>query len=212
MKKLSECRLYAFIDTAYLHGRSAVEIATELCDGGADLIQVRAKQSSVAEVRELAETILPITRSAEVGLVINDFPEIASAVGAEFAHLGQDDFFGRGYRHVSELLKGTPRPGIGLSGHSPSEAKRTLSAGADYLGVGPIYPTATKAEAKPVGLEYVRWAAANISVPWFAIGGISLENVDEVVAAGARGICVVSAILNSPDIAAACRAFRTRLP
>ena len=86
-----------------------------------------------------------------------------------------------------------------------------MAAGADYLGVGPVYPTGTKPAAKPVTLEYVRWAAANLRIPWFAIGGITLDNLDDVLAAGAQRICVVSAILCADDLAAACRKFKDRL-
>ena len=86
-----------------------------------------------------------------------------------------------------------------------------MAAGAEYLGVGPVYPTGTKPTAKPVTLEYVRWAAANLRLPWFAIGGINLANLDDVLAAGAQRICVVSAILNAEDPAAACRKFKDRL-
>src|SRR5712691_7410324 len=97
MKPLEQCLLYAFVDTAYLHGRAAGDVAQALCDGGAGLIQLRAKESVPAEIRSLAETILPITRRANVGLVINDHPTIAQDVGAEFCHLGQEDFFDAGY-------------------------------------------------------------------------------------------------------------------
>jgi thiamine-phosphate pyrophosphorylase len=212
VKPLSECRLYAFVDTAYLAGRDPVEVARQLCEGGADLIQLRAKDRSAPEIREMARQILPVTRAAGVGLVINDYPEIAREVGAEFCHLGQEDFFDAGHRHVSELRPSGGGPGIGLSTHGPEQALRAVAAGADYVAVGPVYATGTKPEARPVTLEYVRWAAAHVPVPWFAIGGITLENLDEVLAAGASRICVVSAILRAPDVVEACRAFRRRLP
>jgi thiamine-phosphate pyrophosphorylase len=226
MKPLQECQLYAFVDTAYLLGRPPELIAQQLCDGGADLIQLRAKQSPLDEVRRLAEAILPVTQKAGIGLVINDHLSLAQEVGAEFCHLGQEDFFGAGNTHVSQLLEAAkagetrnsgreglaPRIGMGLSSAAPQQAQRAVAAGADYLGVGPVYPTGTKPTAKPVTLEYVRWAAANLRIPWFAIGGITLANVDEVVAAGACRICVVSAILCSDDLAAACRKLKERLP
>lgn len=212
MKPLSECRLYAFVDTAYLAGRDPVEVARQLCEGGADLIQLRAKDRSAPEIREMARQILPVTRAAGVGLVINDYPEIAREVGAEFCHLGQEDFFDAGHRHVSELRPSGGGPGIGLSTHGPEQALRAVAAGADYVAVGPVYATGTKPGARPVTLEYVRWAAAHVPVPWFAIGGLTLENLDEVLAAGASRICVVSAILRAPDVVEACRAFRRRLP
>src|SRR5882762_5762626 len=103
MKLLSECRLYAFVDTAYLRGRSPELVARQLCEGGADLIQLRAKQSSLDEIRRMAKAILPITQGAGVGLVVNDHLEIARELGAEFCHLGQEDFFDAGHTHVSQL-------------------------------------------------------------------------------------------------------------
>lgn len=236
MKPLAECRLYAFVDTAYLQGRAPEIVAQQLCDGGADLIQLRAKKSSPEEIRRMAEAILPITRLANVGLVINDHLEIARGLGAEFCHLGQEDFFDAGHKRTSELSgrDGSPsrpsakaevssgRPGgatlpelrIGLSTHSPEQAKRALAAEADYLAIGPVYATGTKPSAKPVTLKYVRWAASResgVKVPWFAIGGITLENLEDVLAAGAQRVCVVSAILNAKDITKACAEFRRRL-
>mgnify|MGYP001232343432 CR=1 FL=1 len=216
MKPLSECRLYAFVDTAYLHGRNLAQLARELCDGGADLIQLRAKNSSQEEVLKMAEAITPVTCAANVGLVINDHLDVARQVGAEICHLGQEDFFDAGFRHVSELsgnseTQSVSRVAIGLSTHAPEQATRAINAGADYIAIGPVFPTGTKPTAKAVTLDYVRWAAENVKVPWFAIGGINLSNIDEVLAAGATRICVVSAILNAPDVSKACAEFRRRI-
>ena len=211
MKPLVDCKLYTFVDTAYLHGRAPELIAQMLCDGGSDLIQLRAKNSSPEEIRAMAEKILPVTKRANVGFVINDHLEIAREIGADICHLGQEDFFDAGHNHVSELKVKNSKLKIGLSTHAPAQAQRALDAGADYIAIGPIYATGTKPDAKPVTLEYARWAAANATVPWFAIGGINLQTLDAVLAAGARRICVVSAILNAPDIAKACAEFRQRL-
>src|SRR5271155_4967189 len=103
MKPLADCKLYTFVDTAYLHGRAPELVAQQLCDGGSDLIQLRAKNSSIKEIRAMAEKIIPITKRANVGLVINDHLEIARELGAEFCHLGQEDFFDAGRKSVSEL-------------------------------------------------------------------------------------------------------------
>ena len=211
MKPLSDCRLYAFVDTAYLHGRAPEFVAQQLCDGGADLIQLRAKNSTAEEVRRMAEAVAPITRAANVGLVINDHLNIAREVGAEFCHLGQEDFFDGGHTHCSELRTPNSELRLGLSTHAPAQAQRAVDAGADYIAIGPIFATGTKPTAKPVTLEYVRWAAENVKVPWFAIGGINLQNIDDVLAAGAQRICVVSAILNANGVTAACAEFKTRL-
>lgn len=211
MKSLAECQLYTFVDTAYLHGRAPELVARQLCDGGSDLIQLRAKHSSPEEIRHLAEQILPITRAAGVGLVINDYDDIAREIDAEFCHLGQEDFFDAGHKSVIDLWGAERVLRIGLSTHSPAQAKRALAAVPDYIAIGPIYATGTKPTAKPVTLDYVRWAAANVTIPWFAIGGINLQTVEEVLAAGAQRICVVSAILNAPDVAKACTEFKNKL-
>lgn len=203
MKPLAQCRLYAFVDTDYVGGRAPADIARQLCEGGADLIQLRAKKSDRAAILRMAGEILPIVHDAGVGLVINDYADVAGEVGADLVHLGQEDF-----------LLATERPAtpFGLSTHSPEQAMRAICRGPAYIAVGPVYATATKPGARPVTLDYVRWAAANVKVPWFAIGGITLQNVDEVVLAGAQRVCAVSAILKAPDIAQACRQFRKRLP
>jgi thiamine-phosphate pyrophosphorylase len=208
MKPLSDCRLYTFVDTAYLHGRAPEQVAQQLCDGGSGLIQLRAKNSSTDEIRQMTRAILPVTRRAGVGLVINDHPDIAAETGAEFCHLGQEDFFDAGRRSAAEFEVQNSKFKIGLSTHAPEQAQRALAAGPAYIAIGPVFATGTKPTARPVTLEYVRWAAANVAIPWFAIGGINLRNLREVMAAGARRICVVSAILDAPDIARACGEFR----
>jgi thiamine-phosphate pyrophosphorylase len=211
MKPLSDCRLYTFVDTAWLHGRRPQDVTQQLCDGGSDLIQLRAKDWAPDDIRKMAAALRPIASRAGVWLVINDHPAIASEVGAGVCHLGQEDFFERGHTHVSEIKTRDPELKIGLSTHAPSQAERAITGGADYLAVGPVYATGTKPTARPVTLDYVRWAAANIKTPWFAIGGINLRNLDEVLAAGARRICVVSAILNAPDVVEACQKVRNHL-
>jgi thiamine-phosphate pyrophosphorylase len=211
MKPLADCKLYTFVDTAYLHGRAPELVAQQLCDGGSDLIQLRAKKSSPDEIRQMAEKILPITRRANVGLVINDHLEIARDLGAEFCHLGQEDFFDAGFKNVSALRTPHSALRIGLSTHSPAQAQRALAAGPDYIAIGPVFVTGTKPTAKPVTLDYVRWAAENVTIPWFAIGGVNLQTLGDVLAAGAKRVCVVSAILNAPDVAKACAEFRQRL-
>jgi thiamine-phosphate pyrophosphorylase len=212
MKPIADCRLYTFVDTAYLNGRDPVTVAAALCDGGSDLIQLRAKGLPASEVLRLARALVPVLRGAHVGLVINDHPEVALEVGAPWVHLGQEDFFDAGYQHVGELSSKKAGCQIGLSTHAPDQCARAVAAGADYVAIGPIFATGTKPSARPVTVDYVQWARENVSIPWFAIGGINLETVDTVVRAGARSICVVSAILNASDVAAACREFRKRLP
>ncbi len=211
MKELKDALLYAFVDTGYPRGRSAADLAHQLCRGGADLIQLRAKRESKEDVKGLAREVLPVTREAGVPLVINDHLDVAIEVGAPFCHLGQEDFFDAGYTHVSQLPGAGELPRIGLSSHEPEQAKRAIAAGADYVAIGPVFATPTKPGRAPVTLDYVRWAAANIALPWFAIGGINAENLAAILRAGARRVCVVSTILTAPDVAEACQALRQRL-
>ena len=211
MKSLSDCRLYTFVDSAYLHGREPEEVARQLCDGGADLIQLRAKHAPTDLIQRMAAAILPVCERAGVWFVLNDHPKLALQLGASCCHLGQEDFFDAGYRTAAQVTGCPPQMKLGLSTHAPSEAARALQAAPDYLAIGPVFPTKTKPGRPAVTLDYVRWAAANVTLPWFAIGGINFDTLDSVLAAGARRICVVSAILNAPDIAAACREFRRRL-
>ena len=211
MPDLSQARLYTFIDTAYLRGRDPATIARQLCDGGSDLIQLRAKNLPADTLRRMAESVLPILQSAGVPLVINDHWELACELGADYCHLGQEDFFDSGLTHVSQLTTRFKRPLVGLSTHAPEQARRAIAAQPAYIAIGPVYSTATKPTAKPVTLDYVRWAAENITIPWFAIGGINPATLDAVLEAGARRICIVSAILNAPDIAKACKDVKARM-
>jgi thiamine-phosphate pyrophosphorylase len=211
MKALDDCRLYTFVDTAYLNGRVPDEIARQLCEGGADLVQLRAKGATPDDVRRLAELILPITEQAGVGLVINDHPQVALEVGAPLCHLGQEDFFERGFKQAAQVTGCPKRVMLGLSTHAPEQAQRALKAGPDYIAIGPVFATPTKPGRPAATLDYVRWASENVELPWFAIGGITLETLGLVLAAGATRICVVSAILNAPDVTEACRQFRRRL-
>lgn len=209
MRPLADCRLYTFVDTACLGGRDPANLARQLCEGGSDLVQLRAKGRPLEEVRGMARTLLPITESFGVRLVINDHPLLAAEIGAPFFHLGQEDLFDGGHSPLA------PRPSNlhwGLSTHSPDQARRALQAGPDYIAIGPVFATPTKPGRAPVTVEYVRWAAAQVPIPWFAIGGITLDNLDAVLAAGATRVCVVRAILHAPDPAEACRAFKARLP
>jgi thiamine-phosphate pyrophosphorylase len=213
MKPLTECALYTFVDAAYLRGRDPVELARDLCEGGSDLVQFRAKGWPRAQVRAIAEKLRPLVHSYNAGFVLNDHLEIALETGADFCHLGQEDFFDAGFKKIRDLpgIEKGKLPWIGLSTHAPAQAVRAVSAGADYVAIGPVFPTPTKPSAAPVTLEYVRWASANLSIPWFAIGGITLDNLEEVLAAGATRVCIVSAILNSDDVRSACRDFKTAL-
>lgn len=169
--------------------------------GGVDLVQVREKGLADGELLRVLGEAREATRRLGVPLVVNDRPDLAVVVGADFVHLGQDDLPVAAARRF-----GLP---VGLSTHSPEQL---AGADADYLGVGPVFATPTKEGRPPVGLDYVRHAAAAARVPWFAIGGIDEGNVGEVVAAGAERIAVVRAIGDAADPERAARALRDALP
>lgn len=168
--------------------------------GGVDFVQLREKELSDAELLRVLEEARAVTRRLGVPLVVNDRPDLAVLVGADYVHVGQDDLPLRAVRRF-----GVP---AGLSTHSREELER---AEADYVAVGPVFATPTKPGRPAVGLELVRHAAEQASAPWFAIGGIDRTNVAEVVAAGARRIAVVRAIGDADDPEAAARELRAVL-
>ena len=168
--------------------------------GGVDLVQLREKQLSDGELLTVLEDARAVTRRLGVPLVVNDRPDLAVLVGADFVHVGQDDLPVEAVRRF-----GLP---VGLSTHSPEELAR---AEADYVGVGPVFATPTKEGRSAVGLEYVRHAAAHARVPWFAVGGVDETNVADVVAAGARRIAVVRAIGEAEDPERAAATLRAAL-
>ncbi len=169
--------------------------------GGVDVVQLREKELPDGETLRALETAREVTARRGVPLVVNDRPDLAVLVAADFVHVGQEDLPVSAVRRF-EI-------GVGLSTHAPEEID---AADADYLGVGPVYATPTKAGRPPVGVELVRYAAANARVPWFAIGGIDATNVREVVDAGARRVAVVRAITDADDPERATRQLRESLP
>lgn len=209
--RIASARLYGFIDTAYLGDRDPADLTRAMIDGGVDIIQVRAKDTTHAQRIELGTAVLNIARSSNVPVIINDDLDAAFETGAAGVHLGQEDWSRLGRRDQrANLLAGICI--VGISTHSLEQALTAERDGADYIGIGPIFPTPTKPGVKPVGLELVRQVASRVATPFFAIGGITLDNLDEVLGAGARRVAIVSAILAAPDIRKAAEAFKKRLP
>jgi thiamine-phosphate pyrophosphorylase len=168
--------------------------------GGVDLVQLREKELPDGELLDVLERARAITRRRGVPLVVNDRPDLAVLSGADYVHVGQEDLPVAAARRFGVE--------VGQSTHSPEEID---ASEADYIGVGPVYATPTKAGRPPVGLELVRYAAAHARVPWFAVGGIDAANVRDVVEAGATRIAVVRAIGDAPDPERAARELRKAL-
>ena len=193
---LSRCRLYGILDLGYVDASEMAGVAGQLIDGGVELIQLRAKVRPAGEVATVATALHEITQRRGVPLIINDYPEIARSVGAEGLHLGQDDL---SIAEAREIVG--PDCVVGKSTHSLDQAIRAFYEGADYIGFGPIFATPTKPDYAPVGLEEIRKVHEAVRIPIFCIGGIKLENLPEVIAAGARRVVIVSGLLLAHDIA-----------
>jgi thiamine-phosphate pyrophosphorylase len=171
-------------------------------DGGVDIIQLRTKELEALPFIRLAEKMMALARGAQIPFVVNDRPDVALAVGADGVHLGQLDL------PVALARRVAPAAFIGRSSHEAAHAERAIEEGADYFAVGPVWATPTKPGREPAGLSYVRDVARrNVELPWFAIGGITLDNVEQVLAAGATRIAMVRALLDARDPAEAAHAF-----
>lgn len=207
--RLANARLYGFIDTAYLGDREPAELAREMIAGGVDIIQVRAKDRTHAQLVELGLAVLGAAFTHNVPVIINDDIDAAFETGADGVHLGQEDWAMIPAAQRAERLAGMRI--VGFSTHSLDQALAAERDGASYIGVGPVFATATKPSAKPVGVELVSAVAGQIKIPFFAIGGITLANLDQVRAAGATRVAVVSGILNSLNVTQATAEYRKRL-
>jgi thiamine-phosphate pyrophosphorylase len=194
---LSRCRLYGILDLSYVDSVEISKVADQMMDGGADLIQLRAKAHSTAQIARWAASLHRSTHSRGIPLIINDYPEIARAVPAEGVHVGQDDL------PIAEAREmAGPNCMVGKSTHTVDQAIRAFNEGADYIGFGPLFATPTKPDYQPVGLEEIRKVHEAVPIPIFCIGGIKLDNLPEVIEAGARRVVIVSGLLQAKDIAA----------
>jgi thiamine-phosphate pyrophosphorylase len=206
MKRLEESRLYGILDLSYVRPADIVRVASEMVEGGVDILQLRAKAFIPDDVRWFAEQIHPVTFAGHVPFVINDFPEVAAAIGAEGVHVGQDDIAVDKARAMAGY-----RTMLGKSTHSIEQAVAAAAEDADYLGFGPLFATPTKPEAGPIGVQEIRKVHELVKKPIFCIGGIKLENLAAVMEAGARRVVIVSGILNAIDIADYCSKVKAML-
>jgi len=194
--------IHVLTDAALARGRSHVEIAAAALAGGADVIQLRDKGTSFARLVQIAGELLRLTRAAGASLVVNDHLEVANEVAADGLHLGPHDL---------PLAQARARFGgrLGGSARSPSRARELEAAGADYLGVGPLWGSATKPEAgEAIGVQRLSEIVSAVGIPVIAIGGIAPGNAAPAIEAGAAGIAVIAGIVGAEDPEAATRAFR----
>lgn len=202
MKAQPDYSIYLVTDDGCLQGRALIDCVCEALEGGVTLVQYRAKTASSAKMYAEALQLKALCDSFNVPLIINDRLDIAMAVGAAGVHLGQDDLPCAAARKIlgEDYI-------IGVSAHNPAEAKAALQSGADYLGCGAVFGTATKADVKKLGTEGLTAICREKGLPVVGIGGVTADNYREVRAAGADGAAIVSGILAQPDIRATVRAI-----
>lgn len=194
--------LYVVLDRAAARGRSLDDLLEALIDGGCRMVQLREKEWPSGRLLPVAERLLARARRAGITFIVNDRVDLAVAIGADGVHLGQDDLPARVAR---PLL----RPGmiLGVSTHSVAQAHAARDDGADYIAIGSVFATATKPDFELVGPGLVRKLRPDIRVPLVGIGGITHDNVGDVIRAGADGVAVISAVCATPDPTAAVRRF-----
>jgi thiamine-phosphate pyrophosphorylase len=202
--RLERSRLYlvcaAGPDGVRPEGLALPDLIRSAVAGGVDVVQLREKRLADDELAAVASAAATLCRRLGALLIVNDRPAVAAASGADGIHVGQDDLPAE---EVREIVG--PAMLVGLSTHSPAEIDAVDPGVVDYIGVGPVHETPTKPGRPAVGLDLVRYAAANATVPFFAIGGLDAGNLGEVLGAGASRVCVLRAITGSADPEAAAR-------
>jgi len=206
VKNLSRCRLYGILDLGYVPVENLETTALRMLDGGVEILQLRAKMFAATEIRTFAERLVPLCRRYGVPFLLNDHPELVPLTGADGAHVGQEDL---AVSRARELAGSGAL--IGLSTHSLAQAMDSANSQPDYIGFGPLFSTPTKPDYLPIGLEEIAVVQERVGLPVFCIGGIKLENLPTVRAAGARRVVIVSGILQADDIAGYCRKCLTLL-
>lgn len=199
--------LYLVLDPTVRPDRPLVDVLRAAAALGVRLFQYRNKQTTMKEAYAQALTLRQAATEAGAMFIVNDRCDLALAVKADGVHLGQEDLLISDARRVLG-----PGMIIGLSTHTAAQVREAVALKPDYIGFGPIFRTSTKADHDPVvGLDGLRAARTLTTLPMFAIGGITADSVGEILAAGADGMAVISAILNAPDLGEAIRTFQQPL-
>lgn len=191
------CHLYGILDLGYVPREHALDVAGQLLEGGLSILQLRAKNIAQDLIFDLATKLTPLCRQHDCLFIVNDYPEIAKASGADGVHIGQD---------TSDLASVKRFLGngkiVGRSTHSPEQALKGWKEGADYIGFGPLFATATKPGRTAIGLGDIRTVRKSLPAgfPMFCIGGINGVTLPAVLEAGAERVVIVSWLLRQPDI------------
>ncbi len=196
--------VYVITDRRVAGDRSILDVVRAAIRGGASVVQLREKTATTREMVELGQALHAITRQAGIPLIVNDRLDVALAIAAEGVHVGHDDM----PVSLARRLIG-PDLILGASPETVGEARQMEREGADYLGVGDVYGTPSKSDAgPPIGVDGLAEVVRAVSIPVVAIGGITMENAEAVIQAGAAGVAVISAVIGAPDPEAAARRLR----
>jgi thiamine-phosphate pyrophosphorylase len=187
--------LYVILDRQFLVGRNELDVAEQIIEGGAQIIQLRDKHSKKMELLPVAQKLRELCSQADVLFIMNDYLDLATAVDADGLHVGQEDL------PLPVIRRELPIDKIvGCSVTTLLQATKAQTEGTDYIAVGSIFPTATKDGATVVGVKMLKELKRTVSTPLVAIGGINQNNIGEVVSAGAYAVAVISAVLGEKDI------------
>lgn len=199
----SSMLLYAVTDRAFAKKQTLYEQVNSAIKGGITMLQLREKELSEAEFLKEAEKIKPLCRANDIPFIINDDVDVAVKCGADGIHIGQNDMAAEKVRQIigNDMI-------LGVSAQTPEQAVKAEEAGADYLGVGAVFPTSTKSDALSVSYETLKEICASVSIPVVAIGGICAENIKELSGSGIDGVALVSAIFGAEDIEKECEILK----
>ena len=197
---IERVNLYIIADKKICGDRNIEDVVIRAIEGGAQMIQYRDKESTDGEFLELASVLQNICENRRVLFIVNDRVDIAAYLKTDGVHLGQDDLPLQAARKTLD-----PEKIIGISTSNIDQAKEAEKQGADYVGIGPIFDTSTKKTDGPIGLEIIKQAKKYLKIPFFPIGGINSENLDQLIQAGSRRMAVGSAVICANDIKAAAR-------
>jgi thiamine-phosphate pyrophosphorylase len=199
-QKLERVNLYLIADKKICGDKRIEDIVIQAIEGGAQMIQYRDKESPNREFLQIASVLQNICENRKIPFIINDRVDIAAYIKSDGVHLGQDDL----PLKVARKILGQSKI-IGISAENIDQAKEAEKHGADYVGIGPIFDTLTKRIEKPIGLEIIKQAQKYLKIPFFPIGGINLENIDQVFHAGSKRVAVGSAVICVNDVKTATR-------
>jgi thiamine-phosphate pyrophosphorylase len=199
-QKLAKVNLYLIADKKICKDKNIEKVVLQAIQGGAQMIQYRDKESSDRKFLEIASILQTICENRKIPFIINDRVDIAAYLKPDGVHLGQDDL----PLKIARKILGQSKI-IGISAENIEQAKEAEKHGADYVGIGPIFDTLTKKIEKPVGLEIIKQAKKYLKIPFFPIGGINLENIDQIFHAGSKRVAVGSAVVSANDVKTATR-------